>query len=185
MLNKNKKWITDSRKESILLRADPEGVWRNQQSFRLNLRSGSHLIKKHPRIAIVLAMRQLPNLKTRPGTRSEFLFTYFYIALYTFLLAAIFYGFILYEMFGVRSWIVMGICVVVSFVYVYMDNEYQWKRADRYQEMLIGLLKNNPLHCAGCWYPLDPDVVDVDECVVCPECGAAWLIPSKWNSAIS
>lgn len=39
--------------------------------------------------------------------------------------------------------------------------------------------------CASCGYPLDALAMEADRCVVCSECGAAWILPESvfWAEA--
>ena len=173
MGNQSSKWIYDSRGQRIPLRPDPEGIWHHQQSFRLNITTGHRLIKKHPRIAVVLAMREVPALYFRPDTRKDWGRAYVYQIGNAALLSAIIYGLLLKDFFGTRNWAAMLISFAILLVIHMLSAQYNWRKADRRMAEMIQLFTDHPLYCAGCWYPLVKQLSS-EGVVICPECGAAW-----------
>jgi hypothetical protein len=173
MGGQNETWMFDSRGQQIPLRSDPEGVWHHQQSFRLNFTTGDRLIKKHPRIAVVMAMREYPRLYFRPNSNRGRVYAHFREFGMAVLLTAIIYGFIFSGFFGARNWIAITITFLILLGVHVVSDLYNWRKADRRSGEIRRLLSEHPFFCAGCWYPLDVQI-ESDGCVICPECGAAW-----------
>ena len=175
MSGRNTTWVYDCRGQKIPLRPDPEGVWRHQKSFRLNIASGDRLIKKHPRVAAVLAMREVQKLYIRPDSRKERVRAHLTQAGIAVVSTGFVYGLILSDFFGANNWIAILITLGVMVGLHLGSNWHAWRKADRRLVEITELIRAHPIHCAACWYPLE-SLFEVGVCVVCPECGAAWML---------
>lgn len=172
-MTSNEKWMFDSRWQEIPLRPDPEGVWRHRQSFRLNFTKGERLVKKYPRIAIVLAMREIPNLDFRPDSLKSRVLAYFGLSCFSAMYTALVYGVFLKDFFGAWNWTAIFATFVVIFSGHLISTWHSWRRDRRRWDEICRLLQVQNLYCAGCWYPLEHRY-ESDGCIICPECGAAW-----------
>jgi len=175
MGKQNDKWIYDSRGQRVPLRHDPEGVWHHQKSFRPNFTTGNRLIKKHPRIAVVMAMRELTELDFRPQSRGGWFWACVCLIGLSMVYSAMIYGLFLKVFFSTTNWVAILVTFAVVSVIQTLSTWHGWGKADRRLEEIYAIIKAHPSHCAACWYPLG-DIYDSDGCVVCPECGGAWSL---------
>jgi len=173
MSNQSEKWISDSRGQKIPLRPDPEGVWHHQRSFRINLTTGKRLIKKHPRVAVVLAMRELPGLDFRPESSKERRNAYIIQVFMGIAVGAAWYYLLIVGFFGPSNWLAVTITIFLTIAAHLISLGQRWRKADRRWTEINNLLSSHPIHCPGCWYPLER-IYEPDGCIICPECGAAW-----------
>ena len=174
--------LWDSRGQSLPLRPDPEGVWKERGSFRLQMGTSHRRFRKHPRVMFVLAMRELQGLDMRPDTRAAEMWVWIMWIVYSMGFAALIYGTILKDFFGPWNWPAIGITFVAMALIYVVWQWWSWRRSDAKYDELCAVLDTNPPHCAACWYPLGDQVED-DGCVVCPECGGAWMVHSSHGTA--
>lgn len=169
------RWMLDSCGEDVQLRPDPEGEWRHRRSFQLDWGQRAKLTMKNPRVAFVLALRELNTLEFRPDSRRDVLLMLTWHVILGVVCGAMLYAMILRDFFGDWNWVAITItllCSVIGFLVVLW---WTWRKGDRRYRELCAVLRQTPPHCGGCWYPLG-EWMEEDGCTVCPECGAAWRI---------
>jgi len=184
MGSQSDKWIFDSRGQKLPLRPDPEGVWHHQSSFRINITTGSRLIKKHPRVAVVLAMRELPGLEFRPDSSKERRNAYIIQTIMGIAVGAAWYFLLLKDWLGPRNWIAITITLLVTIAACLISLGQRWRKADRRREEISTLLASHPIYCPACWYPLEHRY-EPDGCIICPECGGAWELENIESSEVA
>ncbi len=176
MSDPSDRWIHDSRGQKLPLRPDPEGIWHPQRSFRINITTGDRLIKKHPRVAVVLAMRELPGLEFRPELFKERRNAYIVQIIMGIAVGAAWYYLLLGSYFGLRNGLAIAITIFVTIAACLISLGQRWRRANRRLEEINTLLSEHPIHCPACWYPIERRY-EPDGCIICPECGGAWELP--------
>lgn len=126
---------------------------------------------RDPVVRSVMLKRKIMSVQPplRPKRRSVMLLQRFgYSAFWGVLLVVLFRKSLLIS----RDWVWM---IAATFMLLFIEELHalfqRWSVA-RARAQLSRYLA----HCAGCWYPLSGVPQQEDECVVCPECGAAWRV---------
>lgn len=120
-------------------------------------------------------MRELQNLEMRPASRVGVVWVCVMLTAYALAFTTLIYGTFLMSIFGAWNWFAIAITFVGIWLITIGEQWLRWTRNDGKYDEICRVLETHPAYCAGCWYPLG-DQTELDGCVICPECGAAWMV---------